>query len=125
MFCGKICVYLFVFFYSINFTLQVTSLNYYTGVVVEYHPIVEGKNTTVIAEENAKNFIKFLHTAKENQVDIIVFPENGLFSGQSRPPIYRRSFFLPHSTYLPDYKKSKVLCNDSASSVMEVLLRCI
>ncbi|KAH0549143.1 vanin-like protein 1 [Cotesia glomerata] len=121
MFCGKIYVYLFVFFYSVNFTLQATSLNYYTGAVVEYHPIVEGKNTTVIAEENAKNFIKFLHTAKENQVDIIVFPENGLFSGQPRPPIYRRSFYLPHSTYLPDYKESKVLCNDSASSVMEVV----
>ncbi|XP_008552126.1 vanin-like protein 2 [Microplitis demolitor] len=123
MILGSTNLYLFSMFCLASLTSQVSlpSSNYYIGAVVEYHPIIEGPNSTAIAEENSENFIKFLKTANEHQVDIIVFPENGLFSGEPFPPIFHRSFYLPHSTYLPDHKEFKVLCRDVSSNVMEVV----
>ncbi|CAG5102078.1 Similar to vanin-like: Vanin-like protein 1 (Drosophila melanogaster) [Cotesia congregata] len=94
--------------------------NYYIGAVVEYHPVTKGDNGTAIANENAKNYLTFLKTASENEVDIIVFPENALFSGKTYP-LNERSNYLPHSTYLPHPKDSKVPCHDTSSNVMEAV----
>ncbi|XP_057333148.1 vanin-like protein 1 isoform X1 [Microplitis mediator] len=122
MFAGSTFLYLIGIFYSARLTLQASSptSNYYIGAVVEYHPVTKGDNGTAIANENAKNFMTFLKTASENEVDIIVFPENALFSGKSNP-IDERSNYLPHSTYLPHPKESKVPCHDTSSNVMEAV----
>ncbi|XP_063979654.1 vanin-like protein 3 [Diachasmimorpha longicaudata] len=107
---------------SARLTLQASASTtaYYVGATVEYHPVTSGDNLTAIANENVKNYMKFLKTASENDVDIIVFPENSLTAGKTYP-LEERSKLLPHSSYIPSPKDGKVPCHDQSTPVMECL----
>uniref|UniRef100_A0A0C9RSY4 CG32750_0 protein n=1 Tax=Fopius arisanus TaxID=64838 RepID=A0A0C9RSY4_9HYME len=107
---------------SARLTLQASApaSPYYVGATVEYYGVMTGENLTAIANENAKNFIKILKTASENDVDIIVFPETGLTGDQKYPPEEREKY-IPHSSFIPHPKEGKVPCHDQSTPVMECL----
>ncbi|KAK0164546.1 hypothetical protein PV328_003162 [Microctonus aethiopoides] len=99
------------------FQASTPTSTYYVGAVVEYFPISDGTNASAIINENAKNFIKFINTAYENDVDIIVFPESSL-TMKLRNNSNLRNYNLYTSSYIPDPKDNKVPCDDSSSNVL-------
>ncbi|XP_034945856.1 vanin-like protein 2 [Chelonus insularis] len=117
-----LCVCFISIYLSTRLTLQVSlpASPDYIGAVVEYNPVrSDYKNATEITNENTKNYVTIIKIASENEVDIIVFPENGLLvSGLS---LGNRSNYLHHSSYLPRPEELKVPCHDASSNVMEAV----
>lgn len=108
--------------FSARITLQASTptSSFYIGAAVEYHPVTTGVNGTFIANKNAENYVKFLKTASEKDVDIIVFPENGLTSGKPDSP-GGAAGLITKSSYIPDPKELKVPCHDASSIVMQAV----
>ncbi|KAK0082202.1 hypothetical protein PV325_010891 [Microctonus aethiopoides] len=122
MFTGMTYVYLLSVLLLARITLQASSptSTHYVGAVVEYHPVHNEDNATATVNQNKKNYMKFLQTASENEVDIIVFPEASLMGGLGSSE-NNRSPSLSAGSYIPDPKDAKVPCTDQSSNVNEVV----
>ncbi|KAK0164544.1 hypothetical protein PV328_003161 [Microctonus aethiopoides] len=114
------CLIGILFFTKITLQASTPTSTYYVGAVVEYFPFSNGTNSSAIINENAKNYIKFINTAYENDVDIIVFPESSLIM-KLRTNSSDRNYDLYTSSYIPDPEDNKVPCNDSSSNVLPAI----
>lgn len=81
------------------------SKDYYVGAVVEFAPFVKLKDGPVTVQTNAAKYAEFMKMAKEQNADIIVFPEDGLTSysmpGKSEMDSWTTAIPSPEDNYVP------------------------
>ncbi|XP_076751476.1 vanin-like protein 1 [Xylocopa sonorina] len=90
--------------------------NYYTAAVVEFSPIYKG-NAAVTLKENTDAYVKYIEKAKQQNADIIVFPEDGLTS-LNMP---ERSRMDAWTTVVPPVLDEYTPCTGNAVNVSETL----
>lgn len=104
----------------VHFSQQVPEPNrkdYYVGAVVEFAPYVNVKDGPATLEKNVNSYADFAKQAKQQDADIIVFPEDGLTS-YSMPG---KSKMDPWTTVIPSPKEEYVPCTGDRSGVSQTL----
>lgn len=103
----------------VRYSQQVTEVNgkdYYIGAVVEFAPFV-GKDGQATLRKNVDTYADFVKRAKQQNADIIVFPEDGLTS-YSMPA---KSEMDPWTTVIPSPEEKYVPCTGNRSDVSQTL----
>ncbi|CAL7946738.1 unnamed protein product [Xylocopa violacea] len=90
--------------------------NYYTAGVVEFSPIY-ADNAAVTLKKNTDAYVKYIEKAKQQNADIVVFPEDGLTS-LNMPD---RSRMDSWTTVVPSVLDEYTPCSGNAVNVSETL----
>ncbi|GLV36316.1 uncharacterized protein CBL_08810 [Carabus blaptoides fortunei] len=96
--------------------------DYYIGAVVEYASVYDAKNSPQkIMEINLANYIDYIKEAKQQNADIIVFPECGLTS--IRIP-NKPAEAIKYTSLVPNPKDKVVPCNPKGTATILERISC-
>ncbi|XP_076632048.1 vanin-like protein 1 isoform X2 [Colletes latitarsis] len=92
-------------------------LDYYVGAVVEFSPNYFRGDALATLRNNTKSYVEFIKQAKQQNADIVVFPEDGLTSIQV-PVISKMDSW---STIVPAVEDEYVPCTGNWTGISETL----
>ncbi|XP_076220784.1 vanin-like protein 1 [Nomia melanderi] len=114
--------WLFVFPQLSQQLVEENADDHYVAAVVEFSPRLTKNNGWVTVKENAETYVEYIEKAKQQEADIIVFPEDGLTS------VYLpdKSEMDSWATVVPSPVEEHVPCTQNRTGVSEAfkLLSC-